>query len=75
LERWLAVETALDNWQIAWQIALQNALQNAVETSNINSTAEKLVSSLEQFNEELENFTASLVFHQYERIGLLSLSE
>ena len=57
LEHWLAVESALNNWQ------------NAVEISANNTTAEKLVSSLEQFNEKLENFTASLVFLQYEGMG------
>ena len=60
MNHWSAVETALGKWQ------------NAVEISANNSTAEKLVSSLEQFNEKLENFTASLVFLQYEGMGLLS---
>ena len=60
MNNWIAVETALGKWQ------------NAVEISANNSAAEKLVSSLEQFNEKLENFTASLVFLQYEGMGLLS---
>jgi len=60
MNHWTAVESALGKWQ------------NAVEISANNSAAEKLVSSLEQFNEKLENFTASLVFLQYEGMGLLS---
>jgi signal transduction histidine kinase len=60
MKHWSAVETALGKWQ------------NAVEISANNTTAEKLLSTLEQFNEKLENFTASLVFLQYEGMGLLS---
>jgi len=63
LERWIAVESALDNWQNAWQ--------NADEISLNNSTAKKLYTSLEQFNEKLKTFTASLIFLQYEGTGLL----
>jgi len=63
LERWLAVESALDNWQNAWQ--------NADEISPGNSTAEKLLASLEQFSTVLENFTGSLLFLQYEGTKLL----
>jgi len=59
LERWLAVENALDNWQ------------NAAEISPANSTADKLLASLEQFNTVLENYTGSLLFLQYEGTGLL----
>jgi len=50
LERWLAVESALYNWQGS----------PTDEISPNNSTAEKLFSSLEQFNAILENFTGSL---------------
>jgi len=59
LERWLAVENALYNWQ------------NAAETSPGKSTADKLLASLEQFNKILEDFTGSLLFRQYEGTGLL----
>jgi len=59
LERWLAVESALDNWQNADEISLDN------------TTAQKLFASLEQFNENLETFTASLIYLQYEGTGLL----
>ena len=59
LERWLAVESALDNWQ------------NTGEISPNNTTAKKLFASLEQFNENLETFTASLIYIQYEGTGLL----
>ena len=57
------MESALDNWQNAWQ--------SAAEISTANSTAEKLLSSLEQFNTVLEKFTGSLLFLQYEGTGLL----
>jgi len=61
LDRWLAVENALVNWQ------------NAVEISTNNATADKLLASLEQFNAVLENYTGSLLFLQYEGIKLLPL--
>jgi signal transduction histidine kinase len=63
LERWQAVENALDNWQNAWQ--------NAAEISPAKSTADKLLATLEQFNAVLEKFTGSLLFIQYEGTGLL----
>jgi len=58
MKHWQTVETALDNWQ------------NADEPPN-NTTAQKLYTSLEQFYEKLKNFTASLIFIQYEGTGLL----
>jgi len=59
MKHWLAVESALDNWQ------------NTNEISPNNSTAQKLFASLEEFNENLETFTASLIYIQYEGTGLL----
>jgi signal transduction histidine kinase len=57
LERWFIVESALYNWQGS--------------TGGINSTAENLFSSLEQFDKILEDFTGSILFIQYEGTGLL----
>jgi signal transduction histidine kinase len=58
MKHWQAVESALDNWQ------------NTDKPPN-NTTVQKLYNSLEQFNENLETFTASLIYIQYEGTGLL----
>jgi len=60
LERWFTVESALYNWQ-----------GSTGKISIDNSPLENLLSSLEQFNKILEDFTGSLLFLQYEGTGLL----
>ena len=59
LEHWLAVESALYNWQ------------GSPADTGASDEAENLFSSLEQFNKILEEFTGSLLFLQYEGTGLL----
>jgi len=63
LERWLAVESALYNWQ--------GGTPGSPPGAAANDETEALFSSLEQFNEILEDFTDSLLFRQYEGTGLL----
>jgi len=64
LKHWFAVESAIYNW-------LGSPANAADETAYDNSTAENLLSSLDQFYKVLENFTGSLLFIQYEGMGLL----
>jgi len=59
LDRWLAVESALYNWQVS------------PAGADAGGETEALSSSLEQFNIILKDFTGSLLFSQYEGTGLL----
>jgi signal transduction histidine kinase len=64
LERWYRVESALNNWY-------PPHVTQAVPADAADGETAELLSTLEQFKEILEAFTASLLFLQYEGTGFL----